>query len=162
MVWRWKCFVASCLLVFGLGLLSQQVQAATPFTKEKIQLGTKTLDVEVARTPDQHERGLMFRDKLGKDDGMLFIFPEPQALGFWMKNTMIDLSIGYFDKDLKLIDIQEMKTGKNIADEALPVYRSSGIAKYALEMNKGWFDANNIKLGTILKLNSAVTKKANP
>jgi len=161
MVWLLRCFVLNFVLALSLGL-APAARAATPFTKEKIQLAEHTLEVEVARTPDQHERGLMFREKLGKDDGMLFIFQMPEPLGFWMKNTLIDLSIGYFDKDQKLIDIQEMKSGKNIADAALPVYRSSGSAKYALEMNKGWFEQNNIKLGSALKLNLPAAKKANP
>jgi uncharacterized membrane protein (UPF0127 family) len=125
---------------------------ATDFEKKKITLGAKTLVVEIAKSPDQHERGLMFRDKLGDDDGMLFIFDNEQTRFFWMKNTMIDLSIGYFDGAGKLIDIQEMKSGKGAPDAALPSYPSSKPAKYALEMNKDWFSKNKIKLGTKLKI----------
>jgi uncharacterized membrane protein (UPF0127 family) len=108
--------------------------------------------VEIAETPEQHERGLMFRDKLGKDDGMLFIFDNEQTRFFWMKNTMIDLSIGYFDGSGALVDIQEMKSGKGIPETALTTYPSAKPAKYALEMNPGWFQKNKIKMGTKLKI----------
>ena len=144
MGWLWKCFVAS-LLVFSLG-----VHAATPFSKRTIVLGKKELVVDVAETPDQHERGLMFRTSMKDDEGMLFVFKNEENRFFWMKNTLIDLSIGYFDKKGNLIDVQEMKSGKGIPDVKLPSYPSSGPAQYALEMNKGWFDKNKIKLGTKL------------
>ncbi|MGZ3790976.1 MAG: DUF192 domain-containing protein [Bdellovibrio sp.] len=126
--------------------------ANNQFTKKKISVNGKSLMVEVAETPKQHELGLMFRQQLGADEGMLFIFKNQEQRFFWMKNTLIDLSIGYFDKDGKLIDIQEMKSGKGIPDYQLPSYPSIGPAKYALEMNKGWFDRNKIKLGSKLKV----------
>lgn len=122
------------------------------FQKKKISLGSKTFVVEVAETPVQHERGLMFRDKLGENEGMLFIFENEQTRFFWMKNTMIDLSIGYFNGAGELVDIQEMKTGKGIPDAALASYPSKKPAKFALEMNKGWFEKNKIKPGAKLKI----------
>ena len=54
--------------------------------------------VEIAKTEQQHAQGLMFRNKLNKNEGMLFVFNEERILEFWMKNTLIDLDIGYFDK----------------------------------------------------------------
>jgi uncharacterized membrane protein (UPF0127 family) len=95
----------------------------------------------------------MFRNSLGEDEGMLFIFNNEETRFFWMKNTLIDLSIAYFNKGGTLVDIQEMKSGKGIAEASLPSYASAQPAKYALEMNKGWFDKNKIKLGTKLKIN---------
>lgn len=141
-----KCFVVASL-VFSLG-----ANAATPFSKKTITLGKKTLVVEVAETPDQHERGLMFRESMKEDEGMLFIFKNEETRFFWMKNTLIDLSIGYFDKKGVLIDVQEMKSGKGISDSKLPSYASGAPAQYALEMNKGWFEKNGIKLGTKLTI----------
>ena len=152
---RLKCFVnksLALLLVALVFLTGSYSFAAGTFQKKKITLGTKTLVVEIAETPAQHERGLMFRNKLGENDGMLFIFDGEQTRFFWMKNTLIDLSIGYFDASGSLIDIQEMKSGKGIPDAALASYPSSKPAKYALEMNKGWFSKNKIKLGTKLKI----------
>ncbi|WP_081111805.1 DUF192 domain-containing protein [Bdellovibrio bacteriovorus] len=152
---RLRCFVnksLALLLVAFVFLTGSYSFAASEFQKKKITLGTKTLVVEIAETPAQHERGLMFRNKLGENDGMLFIFDGEQTRFFWMKNTFIDLSIGYFDGSGSLIDIQEMKSGKGIPDAALASYPSSKPAKYALEMNKGWFSKNKIKLGTKLKI----------
>lgn len=149
-----KCFKKlKLVLTLVLMLCSLDVRAATAFSKIKISLGTKELTVELAETADQHERGLMFREKMGAEEGMLFIFKNVETRFFWMKNTFIDLSIGYFDGNGTLIDIQEMKSGKGITnDTLLPSYPSSGPAKYALEMNKGWFEKNKVKMGTKLKV----------
>lgn len=154
MVLRWKCSTLAKFVMFaGLFLvLLPQAFAAKEFSKKKVTLGSKTFVVEVAETPDQHERGLMFRSQMGEDEGMLFIFKNEETRFFWMKNTLIDLSIGYFDKSLTLIDVKEMKSGKGVPDSALPSYASAQPAKYALEMNKGWFDKNKIKMGSKLKI----------
>ncbi len=147
-----KCFKQSSLVLLLSLLFSISVQAAEPFAKKKITVGTKTLVVEIAESADQHERGLMFRTKMGEDEGMLFIFRNEETRFFWMKNTLIDLSIAYFDKNGVLVDIKEMVSGKGIADTQLPSYPSAKPAKYALEMNKGWFDKNKITIGTKLKV----------
>ena len=152
MEWHLNYFLNKGVSFFLIGFLSLGALAAPEFQKKKIQLGSKTLVVEVAETAKQHERGLMFRNNLGEHSGMLFIFDGEQTRFFWMKNTFIDLSIGYFDGAGNLIDIQEMKSGKGIPDTALPSYPSRKPAKYALEMNKGWFSKNKIKLGTKLKI----------
>ncbi|UOF00340.1 DUF192 domain-containing protein [Bdellovibrio reynosensis] len=147
----WKCFVNKCsalILVLAFSLSSFAVE----FPKKNITLGGKTLVVEVAETPAQHERGLMYRDTLAENDGMLFIFKNEETRFFWMKNTLIDLAIAYFNKDGELIDIQEMKSGKGVTDTMLPSYPSSLPAKYALEMNKGWFAKNKIRVGSKLKI----------
>lgn len=162
MVWLYKCFVkrinlnkvtiASAILSFSLAFICFTASAsyAQDFSKRKITLAGKTLVVEIAETPSQHERGLMFRSKLGKDEGMLFIFQGEAVRSFWMKNTLIDLSIGYFDRNGILIDVQEMTSGKGIPDAKLASYPSVKPAKYALEMTKGWFAKNKIKIGSKL------------
>lgn len=160
-----KCFGNEILKLFSFSkfnrtfLISLTVcflpfvsSAKDQFNKKKISLNGKTLVVEVAETSQQHELGLMFREKLGEDEGMLFVFKNEEARFFWMKNTLIDLSIAYFDKDGKLIDVQEMKSGKGLPDHKLPNYPSLGPAKYALEMNKGWFGRNKIRIGSKLKV----------
>lgn len=121
------------------------------FEKEKIQIGSKKITVEIAKSRAQHEHGLMFRDHLAADSGMLFIFDEEMPLSFWMKNTYIDLSIAYIGKDKKIVDILDMKSTTSI-ETNYPSYPSSKPAMYALEMNKGWFAKNQIKVGDLLKL----------
>lgn len=121
------------------------------FDKQQIQIGSKKITVEIAKTNAQHEHGLMFREKLSADSGMLFIFDEEMPLNFWMKNTYIDLSIAYVGKNKKIIDIIDMK-GTSTMQTEFPSYPSSKPAMYALEMNKGWYAKNRIKIGDLLVL----------
>ncbi len=121
------------------------------FTKQKIQIGSKKITVEIANTPQQQQRGLMYREKMAADAGMLFIFDQEQPLNFWMKNTYINLSIAYIDKNKKIIDIQDMKATSAI-DTQWSTYPSAKPGMYALEMNQGWFTKNRIKIGDLLVL----------
>jgi uncharacterized membrane protein (UPF0127 family) len=107
----------------------------------------KTLLVELAETPAQHEMGLMNRKKLPINDGMLFVFQDSQVREFWMKNTLIDLDIAYFDSEKKIVDIQSMKAITTMIQQIVPTYPSKVPAKYALEMNAGWFKKNKISEG---------------
>ena len=126
------------VLILSL-IFSFQVFATTPkykFTKKQIQIGTKKITVEIAKTPEQQAHGLMFREKMPADSGMLFIFENEQPLSFWMKNTYLDLSIAYIGKDKKIIDIIDMKATSSL-QTSYPSYPSSKPAMYALEMNQG-------------------------
>lgn len=121
------------------------------FKKQNIMVNNKKIRVEIAATEAQHAQGLMFRKKLGANEGMLFVFEDESFRGFWMKNTIINLSIGYFDQSKKLVDIQEMKATSMLEKESPPTYPSKAPAKYALEMPEGWFKKNKISEGAILK-----------
>lgn len=154
MVSLWKFFVASLLVVSVVQ--AESLPGPRPdvtFKKEKITLGGKTIPVELAETPEQHERGLMFRKSMPENEGMLFVFSNEDVRYFWMKNTFIDLSIGYFDREKTLIDIQEMKSA-SMMETRPPSYPSAKPAKYALEMNKGWFTKNKVKLGQKFQFSS--------
>lgn len=83
---------------------------------------------------------------------MLFIFDREQTLSFWMKNTFIPLSIGFFDDSKRLVDIQDMSPASSLMQAKFPSYASRKPAKYALEVNQGWFSRHNIGLGTTFKL----------
>ena len=120
------------------------------FEKKKISVGTVALTAEMAITPEQRSRGLMFRQSLKDGEGMLFVFEKEQPLGFWMKNTFIPLSIGFFDKARKLVDIQDMKPVESEMTMTPPSHDSAFDAKYALEVPQGWFKKNKIKTGAIL------------
>jgi len=132
-------------MILGL-LLNFEIACANDFSKKKVKINGKVLTVEVAQTPAQQQQGLMHREKLGANEGMIFIFPDEDIRSFWMKNTYIDLSIGYFDKDQKLIDIQDMKAS-TMAQTNFPSYVSRAPAKYALEVNLGWFKKHGVKIG---------------
>ena len=138
------------LAIATLGPSALQAAPASPqvvFPQKKIKLGNKTLVVEIADNNERRSRGLMFRERLQEDRGMLFIFDDEQTLSFWMKNTLIPLAIGYFDRTKKLIDIQEMIPAT--AGELNPkTYPSRAPALYALELPKGWFARNKVEPGT--------------
>lgn len=113
----------------------------------------KTLKVEIAQNDKDRAQGLMFREKLPEGQGMLFVFSQPQRMSFWMKNTFIPLTIGFFDAKRKLIETIDMKPAQGpIKDENLPHYESSQPAVYALEVPQGWFVKNHIKPGTTFLL----------
>jgi len=153
---------SAILLAFYL-ILPAYAQTDSPgtniqFEQRRIRIGEKTVTVEIADTDEKRARGLMFRKSLPKDHGMLFVFDSEQVLSFWMKNTLIPLSIGFFDKDKKLIDIQEMVPA--VAGDMFPrTYKSSKPAMYALEMEKGWFSENGIKLGATFSFVSSGKQK---
>lgn len=117
------------------------------FEKKWIQINEKKIEVEIADTELKRSYGLMYVEKLNADQGMLFIFESEQPLAFWMKNTLVDLSIGYFDKNKKLVDIQDMRGQKSILNQDLRSYPSKSSAQYALEVPLGWFKTNKIKVG---------------
>lgn len=117
------------------------------FPQKKIMVGSKKLTVELAVTNAQRQRGLMHRKTLAADTGMLFKFGREQVLTFWMKNTYVPLSIGFFTKDKVLVDIQEMEPVTSMLQFKIPRYHSKKLAMYALEVNRGWFKKNKISLG---------------
>ncbi len=122
---------------------------------QTIKVGKETVRVEIADTPLKQQRGLSFRKELPQGQGMLFIFPEERQLSFWMKNTFIPLSIGFFDKNKKLLNVLQMtpvKPGQKSGN--LQLYQSQGPAMYALEVPVGWFQQKGISPGAQLQINS--------
>lgn len=100
------------------------------------------ITVEVALTPAQITQGLKYRRKLPESQGMIFIFSQPTVVGFWMKDTLIPLSIAFIDREGRIIDILDMEP-----DDGKISHLPSGPYLYALEMNRGWFERNNIRVG---------------
>jgi uncharacterized membrane protein (UPF0127 family) len=99
------------------------------------------IPVEIADTPAKRETGLMGRSALAPNAGMLFVFGQDQPLSFWMKNTLIPLSIAFMDSRGRIVDIQDMQPlDQTPHDSAAP-------AKYALEVNQGFFAAQGIQVG---------------
>lgn len=113
----------------------------------ELRLGARTIRAQVAVLPPEVERGLMFRSELGRDEGMLFVFPGRQAMSFWMRNTTLPLDIGYLDGDGVLREIYPLHP----LDER-PVPSRSRDLQFALEMNQGWFKDRGVKPGDKLDL----------
>ena len=99
------------------------------------------LTAEVAATDATRTTGLMFRRMMPENRGMLFVFAQSEPLRFWMKNTYIPLSIAHIDEAGTIVNIADMKP------QTTDGHPSTKPAKYALEMNQGWFAKRGIKAG---------------
>lgn len=100
-----------------------------------VELNGQRFSVEIADDTDEQARGLMFREQMDVDHGMLFIFNGMAPRAFWMKNTRIALDIFYFDQELKLVSVAE--NVRPCKTQRCPNYPSEGPAKYVLELNAG-------------------------
>jgi len=110
--------------------------------------GSVEVEVEVADDLDEMQKGLMGRTALAEDAGMLFVYPEERELSFWMKDTLIPLSIAFMDAEGRIVDIQGMKA----LDDRPPHYTSAEPARYALEVNEGFFDERGVEVGDRARL----------
>jgi uncharacterized membrane protein (UPF0127 family) len=108
--------------------------------------GTDTVGVELARTPEEREQGLMYRESLPDGRGMLFLFPDAQYRSFWMHNTYIPLDIAYMDENLRIVDIQAMDPQTDAG------HQSAQPAMFALEVPQGWFESKGIPVGAQARL----------
>ena len=113
-----------------------------PLRTAILEVGGQALTVEIASTPEQRQIGLMSRPSMPAASGMLFVFPDDQPRSFWMRNTLIPLSIAFIDSEYTILNMEDMHA---LDDQTF--HLSQGPARYALEVNQGWFAANNIRLG---------------
>jgi len=131
--------------------------ALGPLTAISFEAGGTTVDIEIAIKPKEQEQGLMYRNSMPKDHGMLFVYDETvlgrtDYLTFWMGNTKIPLSIAFMLEDGTITNIEDMKPQ---VGSFPPVERYRASRKdcfYALEMNKGWFEKHGIKPGDVFPL----------
>ena len=134
-------FLVFLLLVFGFSESNGKWRNLV-FTNGSL------LKVEVARSIQERNKGLMGRKHLPSNQGMLFIFERPQKLSFWTKNTYIPLSIGFFDQNRVLREIHWMKPQNRMEQKPeIHTYRSRCQCQYAIEVNRGWFQKNGIQIG---------------
>ena len=109
-----------------------------------------SLTVQVAHTQREMEKGLMFIERLPENEGMLFVFSSKVSGGFWMKNTFIPLSIAFLDSDGEILKIMDMEPCK---ENNCPIYDPKLYYHYAIEVNRGWFEKNQIKEGDYVRFN---------
>jgi len=118
-----------------LSILMVAVCTACSAGGPSVEIGGKRFSVEIADTQQKQALGLMYRDEMAADHGMLFIFPNEAPRSFWMKNCRIALDIMYFDKDLNMVsaslDTQPCRVSR------CPSYPSKAPAMYVLELNAG-------------------------
>lgn len=128
------------LLAIFLGLLlSAPLRAEMPVGQ--LTVSGHKLTVEIAHTEVARSKGLMFRQSMGVNDGMLFVFSRPGNYSMWMMNTDIPLSVAFVDEQGSILNIE------NMAPRTANAHRSAGAAKYAIETNLGWFAQRKVKAG---------------
>ncbi|HEX8525167.1 MAG TPA: DUF192 domain-containing protein [Tepidisphaeraceae bacterium] len=140
------CRLHIALLLIAIGCADTQPTTAPSLPTTQMQIGSKTFALEIARNDADRERGLMRRDSMPADHGMIFVFPKPQMMSFWMKNTRIPLDILYIDADGKVLSIKQMKPY-----DITPV-PSLKPAKYAIELNKDAASGAGVKEGDQLTI----------
>ena len=109
-----------------------------------LESNSKKLYAEIADSDHLRNKGLMYRTTLGEDCGMLFNFPSSAIQSFWMKNTLIPLSIAFINESGKIINIEDLKP------HSLESVYSFVPVKFALEMKQGWFQENHIFPGNTI------------
>lgn len=113
---------------------------------EDLFLGRHRLKTEIARTTDQIRAGMMFRESIGEDEAMLFVFYRAHRASFWMKNVTVELSVAYLDAEGRILEIHELVPG-----EEKPVEASSAQVQYALETSRGWFERHDVGPGALVR-----------
>jgi len=134
------------LTMLGSSLLAQDTaQPPLPTITLTAENGRK-ISAEVADETPERTAGLMFREKLAPDSGMLFVMPRPERAAFWMKNTLIPLSIAYLNSSGTILEIHDMKPrDEKTVPSVFPT------VAYALEMEQGWFAKAGVNPGEQIK-----------
>ncbi len=129
-------------LGFALAIGANSSTVASPKGLQFVQIRNISFQVEVVRSSDEWMKGLMFRDRLGEKEGMLFFGKEVRRQSFWMKNTPVSLDIIYISKDLRIDSIQ--KNTEPLSEKPLP---SKGPALHVLEIVAGSSDRHGFREG---------------
>ena len=132
---------AGLAMVLACTLASAQ-DAPQQLPAIRLSTGMHVLQVQLAQTPEQQQIGLMFRKTMGTNEGMLFVFDEPRQQCFWMKNTLLPLSVAFIADDGSVVNLDNMKP------QTLDSHCSTRPVRFVLEMNVGWFDKRGIKAGS--------------
>jgi uncharacterized membrane protein (UPF0127 family) len=149
----WSFLLAVVVLTIPIAGCGKKQQASKEETYKTasdyfpIKVGDRTVLMQLAVLPDEMQRGLMGRRDLGADQGMLFIYQQPDRMSFYMRNTPTPLDIGYFTADGRLHEVYPMYP----FDEKTISSRSA-VIQFALEMNQGWYRTNEVKTGAQLDL----------
>lgn len=138
--------VTAAILISGIFFYFDRIEGRTPpqeiLPKVTLRIGNATVEAEVADETDERTAGLMGRENLEDGQGMLFVFREPQAMSFWMRDTLVPLSIAYINAAGVIREIHDLQP----LDET-PARSAFRDLLYALEVPQGWFNRNKILPG---------------
>jgi len=133
-------FIFLISMILSTNLLSQTINIPQ-FPKGTLTISQEgrvvTIPIEIANTNELREFGLMYREDIPEEYGMLFVFPNPGIRGFWMKNTFVELDIAFIDNNGTILNIQNMKPCE---ESTCPIYIIYKPFKYALEVKAGFFE----------------------
>ena len=133
----------AALLVFAAALAHAQTPGGQPpLPAVQLQSGMFLIKAEVASNYSTRMQGLMMREKMGPNEGMVFVFAGEDQQCMWMKNTLLPLSVAFIDQSGVILNIEDMQPKTENS------HCSAKSARYALEMNQGWFKSKNIKPGS--------------
>lgn len=138
-------------VLLALVILASAAPMTACSNEPSVMLRGERFSVEIADTPDAQRLGLMFRESMPDDHGMLFVFAGETPRGFWMKNTKISLDLLYFDADRELVYLHEDVPPCTTSD--CPSYPSHHPAKYVLELNAGTAKRLGVEHGDVLEIN---------
>jgi uncharacterized protein len=139
-----RLLVATLFALCGAGPAAAQ-NGPQQLPTTLLNAGIHNIQAEVAQTPDERATGLMFRKAMGTSEGMLFAFEQATPQCFWMKNTLLPLSIAFLADDGTVVNIE------NMAPQTENPHCSAKPVRYALEMNEGWFAKRGVKAGAKIR-----------
>ena len=140
-----QTLVAALLASCTLGAFATAAVAESALPAAELGFGMYRIEAEVAHTFETRQTGLMNRTAMPLHRGMVLVFPEARAHCMWMKNTQLPLSVAFVDDHGKVINIEDMQP--HTTDN----HCAAGQARFALEMNLGWFAERGIKAGDTLR-----------
>lgn len=132
-----RVFLALCALI--LGSVALPAQAEMP--RMELNAGFHRIEAEVAADQNNRMQGLMFRKNLAANQGMLFVFPQADRHCMWMRNTLLPLSVAFLDEEGRILNVEDMQAQTETS------HCAAGPARFALEMNLGWFSSKGLKPG---------------
>ena len=154
--------IAACGVVQRLALVSiaSALLAGCSGGAPWVELKGQRYEVELAMDDASRIRGLMFRDRMEPDHGMLFVFEREEPQAFWMRNTRIPLDILYFDEALRLVSVSAGVPP--CTTQTCPSYPSKGPARFVLELNAGHARRLGVQSGDVLMLDPALRARIDP
>jgi len=130
----WRALAAGVFLT-AAGATGAQAQWVS------LEAGKHRIEAEVAADEQTRQLGLMYRSHLPSGQGMLFVYPSPNRICMWMRNTLIPLSVAFLDEEGRILNIADM------TPQSEESHCAAKPARYALEMNQGWFAGHGVKVG---------------
>lgn len=142
----------AALLIGGRWILPMFINQEELVETRELWVGEATVEVEVVDEGDEMNRGLGYRDSLEKDNGMLFIYPEPVIPTFWMKGMRFNLDFVWIYEGV-VVEITENVLSPINEEDQLPLIRPKELVNWILEVNAGWVEENGVSVGDIVRFN---------